>query len=142
MAKWNIFDRYVPADLDSGGPPAGDHWETEDEASYAAVMTQLFLNERNAAIKRTGGNLVSLDILTIDPAFQRRGAGDALVKWGTALADRMGVEAVVESSVFGKGLYEKNGYVFVKDVVAKAPHEQWEGRPEGRFAWMVRPRRE
>lgn len=142
MAKWNKFDNasYV-TDLDNP-QPAGNHWETEDESSYAAVMTQLFLAERDAAIRRTGGHLVSLDILTIDPAYQRRGVGDALVKWGTKLADEMGVEAVVESSVFGKGLYEKNGYVFVKDVVARAPDAKWKDKSFGGFAWMVRPKKQ
>ena len=142
MAKWNFFsDASHATNLDTP-QPAGDHWETEDESSYAAVMTQLFLTERNAAIKKSGGHLVSLDILTIDPAYQRRGVGDALVKWGTKLADDMGVEAVVESSVFGRGLYEKNGFVFVKDVVMRAPDAKWKDKAEGRIAWMVRPKRQ
>ncbi|KAK5135486.1 hypothetical protein LTR08_005275 [Meristemomyces frigidus] len=140
MAKWNIFDDHLP-DLDTA-QPVGDHWETEDESAYAAIMTQLFLAERNVAIKQSGGHLVSLDVLTIDPAYQRRGVGDALVKWGTKVADDMGVEAVVEGSVFGKGLYEKNGFVFVKDVVAKAPDAKWKDKGEGRFAWMVRPKKQ
>lgn len=143
MAKWNIFDDLsYSTNLDNPPQPAGDHWENEDEASFAALMTKLFLDERNAAIRKNGGHLVSLDILTIDPAYQRRGVGDALVKWGTKVADDMRVEAVVESSVFGKGLYEKNGYVFVKDVVAKAPDAKWKDRAEGRFAWMVRPKKQ
>lgn len=139
MAKWNIYDNSLP-DLDTI-KPIGDYWENDEEKMYATSMTQLFLEERNAAIKQSNGNLVSLDILSIDPAYQRRGVGDALVKWGTAKADSLGVEAIVESSVFGKGLYEKNGYVFVKDVVLRAPGEKWKDRPEGRFAWLIRPKK-
>ena len=30
--------------------------------------------------------------MTVDPEWQRRGAGRMLVKWGTAIADEMGVE--------------------------------------------------
>lgn len=38
-------------------------------------------------------NGIALDILTVDPNHQRRGAGRMLVRWGTAIADQMGVEA-------------------------------------------------
>ena len=40
-----------------------------------------------------------LDILTVDPKQQRRGVGTKLVKWGTELADQMGVEASSSRSV-------------------------------------------
>ena len=79
------------------------------------------------------------DILSIDPAHQRKKVGDALVKWGLKKADELGLPAVVESSVFGKGLYEKNGFVFEKDVTMRLP-EQWKGRPKSRYAWLVRPK--
>ena len=36
--------------------------------------------------------MTALDIETVDPEWQRRGAGRMLVKWGTAIADEMGVE--------------------------------------------------
>lgn len=33
---------------------------------------------------------IALDILCVDPAHQRRGAGRQLVKWGTKIADDLG----------------------------------------------------
>jgi predicted N-acetyltransferase YhbS len=81
---------------------------------------------------------VSLDILTVDPAHHRKKVGHALAKWGTDEADRLGFEAVVESSVFGKGLYEKHGFVFQKDVQVKVP--EFPDRPTGAFAWLIRPK--
>ncbi|KAK5122257.1 hypothetical protein LTR85_004167 [Meristemomyces frigidus] len=139
MAKWNIYDNTLP-DLDTI-KPVGEFWENDDEKMYASSMTQLFLAERNAAIRQSNGNLVSLDILTVHPAYQRKGVGDALVRWGTRKADGLGVEAIVESSVLGKGLYEKHGYVFVKDVVMRAPGDKWKDRPEAKFAWLIRPKK-
>jgi len=141
MGKWNIYNNSLP-DLDTI-KPLGDYWDNDEEKMFATSMTQIFLQERNAAIKRSNGNLVSLDILAIDPKYQRKGAGDALVKWGTRKADELGLEAVVESSVFGKGLYEKNGFVFVKDVVTRPPEgeERWKGRTAGQFAWLIRPKK-
>lgn len=85
-------------------------------------------------------NLSSLpDMLAIDPAHQRKKVGDTLVKWGLKQADELGLDAVVESSVFGKGLYEKNGFVFDEDVRVIVPG--FEERPVGEFAWLERPKR-
>ena len=41
----------------------------------------------------------ALDILTIDPKHQRRGAGAKLVEWGVQLADEMGVEVTIHRSI-------------------------------------------
>lgn len=76
----------------------------------------------------------------MDPAHQRKKVGDALVRWGTKRADEMGVEAVIESSVFGRGLYEKHGFVWIKDVVVEAP--EFPERQKGSYAWLVRPKPE
>ena len=139
MAKWQVYDNELPAGFDSGEEiPVADYWP-EEEKSYVRHMLGEFVKDRHEKLRETRGNLVSLDILTIDPAWQRRGVGDALVKWGTGKADQMGVEACVESSVYGKGLYQKNGYVFLKDVTMAVP-EQWEGRDKSRYAWLVRPK--
>jgi len=138
MAKWNVYDNHLPDPAEKKA--MGDFWENDDEKLYASHMIELFIVERNRAIKQSGGNLVSLDILTIDPAFQRRGVGTKLVEWGTQKADELGVEAVVESSVYGKGLYQKHGFCFVREVTLSPP-EKWAGREEAKFAWMVRPRK-
>jgi len=139
MAKWNVYDNQLPDPANQ--PPTGDYWENDDKKAYASEIIQIFTRDRDAAIKASDGNLVSLEILTVDPAFQRRGVGAALVAWGTKIADELGVDTVVESSVFGKGLYLKNGFQFVKDVTVSPP-EKWAGRPEGSFAWLVRPKRQ
>ncbi|KAK5110049.1 hypothetical protein LTR62_006293 [Meristemomyces frigidus] len=138
MAKWNVYANNTLPDM-GAVEYRQNFWADDEELAYATSMTELFVKERNAAIKQSGGNLVSLDILTIDPAFQRRGVGAALVQWGTEKADELGVEAVVESSVPGKGLYEKNGFVFQRDCVVSVPGK-W-GHVEGRFAWLVRPKK-
>ncbi|KXL49145.1 hypothetical protein M433DRAFT_158974 [Acidomyces richmondensis BFW] len=137
MAKWNIYNNSLPdlSEIES----AGDYWENEDDHAYATAILNIFLQQRNAAIKASNGNLLSLDILAIDPKFQRQGVGGALVKWGTDKADSLGVETVVESSVYGKGLYLKNGFVFIKDVVLRNP-ERWNKRASTQYAWLIRPR--
>ena len=41
---------------------------------------------------------IVLDILAVDPAYQRRGAGSMLVQWGLDLADELGFEVSPLSS--------------------------------------------
>ena len=139
MSKWNIYANNTLPDMNAI-KTIENYWNDDEEMAFATAMTGIFLAERNAAIRASAGNLVSLDILTIDPKYQRRGVGNELVKWGTNQADELGVDAVVESSVYGKGLYEKHGYVFIKDVQMRGP-DRWRGRDAGAFAWLVRPKR-
>lgn len=62
-----------------------------------------------------------------------------LVKWGTEKAGGLGVKAVVESSRYGRGLYEQEGFKFVENWETRLP-EKWIGkRQPQRFIWLVRP---
>jgi len=61
-----------------------------------------------------GKKHVYLSILAIHPDHQRKGAGIAGLQWGTDKADELDLPAYLESSVMGKGLYEKFGFSFVK----------------------------
>ena len=139
MAKWKVYDNHLP-DLSKPDGENSDYWDTKEDQAFAEAMTEDFMKTRNAAITRTGGNIVSLDTLAIDPQYQKKGVGSALVEWGVEKADEMKVEAVVESSVFGKGLYEKHGYKFVKYVRLEVP-ERFAGRDGGEFAWLERPKK-
>lgn len=118
----------------------GDYWPNEEEREYAQHLIDEFNKDRTAYVEAANGNAVNLDILAIDPAFQRRGIGGKLVAWGIDKADELGFETIVESSVFGRGLYEKNGFVFQKDVTLPQP-QKWADRPKCRYAWLVRPRK-
>ncbi|KAK3674709.1 hypothetical protein LTR78_005431 [Recurvomyces mirabilis] len=137
MSKWSIYANNTLPDMGEI-KYIKNFWKDDEELAFATAMTGLFVEERNAAIKASGGNLVSLDILAIDPKYQRRGVGGKLVEWGTDKADELGVEAVVESSVFGKGLYEKHGYLFKNDCVVSVPGPR--EHIKGEFAWLVRPK--
>ncbi|KAJ8057796.1 hypothetical protein OCU04_013267 [Sclerotinia nivalis] len=80
----------------------------------------------------------ALDILAVDPAYQRRGAGRLLVKWGIAIADELGYVAIVEASDAGRSLYESEGFEYVEHCKTNIP-EKWAGRKGEGFLWMVRP---
>ncbi|KAH9830691.1 GNAT family acetyltransferase like protein [Teratosphaeria destructans] len=137
MAKWNVYGNTDTLPDLSPVTDMGDYWPTAEEKRYATEAVNTFLEDRYDAIKTRHGNLVSLDILAIDPAYQRRGVGGALVRWGTDKADELGVETVVESSVFGKGLYEKHGFEFVKQQDLRG----WRTQPVASYAWLIRPKK-
>ena len=61
-----------------------------------------------------------------------------LVKWGTDIADKLGVEAVVEASIPGRALYEHFGFETLQHVALDFP-EKWKGKDKQKFFWMVRP---
>lgn len=61
--------------------------------------------------------MLDLEVLGTSPAYQKQGYGKALVKWGTDLADQLGVECYLDASPVGRILYTANGFVD-KDVSA------------------------
>lgn len=93
MAKWNIFTNNTIPDPAKSSDTT-NYWKSEEEMAVAGAMAKNFLSLRTEAIQKSGGNLISLDILAIDPKYQRNGAGSKLVRWGTQKADELGVDAV------------------------------------------------
>lgn len=137
IAKWYILDNVSP--VPTKVSTVDQHlWESVEDRSYFGKLMPGYWKRRDEAITRSGGNLVGLDLLAIHPAYQRRKIGDALVKWGLERADYLGVEAIVESSICGRGLYEKNGFVYQETFEARAPGDE---QPLSHFAWMIRPSR-
>jgi ribosomal protein S18 acetylase RimI-like enzyme len=53
----------------------------------------------------------------VHPDFQRRGVGSALLDWGLSHARFQGEKVYLEASEFGKGLYLKNGFKKVGELV-------------------------
>ncbi|KAF2640364.1 hypothetical protein P280DRAFT_470040 [Massarina eburnea CBS 473.64] len=79
----------------------------------------------------------SLDTLVTDEKHYRRGAGGLLLEWGLKRADEEGVEAYLESSPMGRKLYERYGFVAVKEVSLDL--KRWDGDRELTWTLMRRP---
>ncbi|KAJ4989177.1 hypothetical protein SVAN01_05256 [Stagonosporopsis vannaccii] len=92
-AKWNI---YKAGEVQPQSQMGGEYWESEED--------------KQRVLEETDGNLVALEMMMVDPAYQKMGAGKLLLKWGVARADEMGVDAVVEGSDRGKKLYASEGF--------------------------------
>jgi len=138
MAKWNIYKGVVPEETRQ---LSGNYWDSENAKELAEWNSNTYLLPRRRAIRESGGNLVSLDLMCVDPAHHFRGAGSMLMEWGVSIADKMGVEAVVESSVYGRRLYEKFGFIMQEHVTMEPP-PKWapkDAKGKQRFFWMKRP---
>ena len=138
MAKWNIFVDTIPNLMEPDGKLEDEWFEDTDAKAYQDFISFHFFSSRRDAITMSKGNIVCLDILAVEPIYQKKGIGSAMVAWGTAKADELGLECVVEASQDGRRLYEKYGFIFVKDVVVKVP-KRWAPRRDTDYAWLVRP---
>ena len=67
--------------------------------------------------------------MCVYPEFQRRGVGRALMDWGLAKTDSLGLESFIEATDSGEGLYAKCGYRSVKNVSVNVdrpdPSAEW-----------------
>ncbi|KAK4206703.1 hypothetical protein QBC37DRAFT_117570 [Rhypophila decipiens] len=74
---------------------------------HNAFLRGLHLKRKELA---KGDPVLMLKILCTAPHRQRLGAGWALITWGTALADQLGIPTQLEASPPGYPLYKRAGY--------------------------------
>lgn len=82
---------------------------------------------------------VYLGVLVVAEGHQRQGVGSVAMKWGMDRADELGLEAYLESSQQGRGLYERWGFRVVK-VLPFDPREYGHPNPAEHYI-MVREAR-
>jgi GNAT superfamily N-acetyltransferase len=80
-----------------------------------------------------------LSLLFTHPDHYRRGAGKLLTRWGTEKADEVGVECYVESSIEGKSLYTREGFVESREVAFSM--KEYGEEEDDVLCFMVRPKR-
>ncbi|KAL2060994.1 hypothetical protein VTL71DRAFT_9046 [Oculimacula yallundae] len=77
---------------------------------FGSLTKQRFKAIKEAATRNPPA-ILGLDLCAVDPTFQRRGVAAELVKWGLEEARRRGgLEAVLEASKKGRGVYAKLGF--------------------------------
>lgn len=94
----------------------------------------------------------ALEMMMVDPAYQQKGVGRLLLRWGLARADELGVDvslqsqilgtqltvqAVVEGSDRGRRLYASEGFDGPHYVVPVP--EKFATRRKQTYWWMRRP---
>ncbi|ORY06770.1 acyl-CoA N-acyltransferase [Clohesyomyces aquaticus] len=119
-----IFTKAV--DEETGELIAFSKWHIYETAALAAAAEKsvnirpgmnveactMFFSGLAKRKKETMGNKphIYLHLLHTDPDFQKRGAGRALLRWGTTKADTVGLPVYLESSPAGHPFYLKHEF--------------------------------
>ena len=92
------------AESTSGMPPKSTH--TEDPLCPLNSITSQSMQDWMAKLMPEGARCMYIMSIAVDPTYTNRGVGRALVKYGTDLADEVGVFCWVHSSPAGTRLFE------------------------------------
>ncbi|KAH8808488.1 hypothetical protein F5884DRAFT_792397 [Xylogone sp. PMI_703] len=113
------------------------HVDPDDNAFCDHCMN--WLHKRRVQVTE-GKPCIILEICSTHPDYQRRGAGALHMKWGTELADSIGLKAYIEASGAGRFLYEQFGFVAnPNDWIVVPASEKWRSRPDIKCYWLERP---
>jgi GNAT superfamily N-acetyltransferase len=137
-AKWQIYPRQrTEEELDRDAAEGGRE-NMFSEGANVDAMKAFFKELAERRRERFGGEpYVLLSVLVVHPEHQRRGLGALQLKWGLEKADEMGVQAYLESSPKGKGLYAKHG--FEEEGMMKFDAREWGREEDVPHTYMVRP---
>ncbi|KAJ7221868.1 hypothetical protein B0H12DRAFT_302297 [Mycena haematopus] len=104
--------------------------DNEPEQRYLRQLLDSLRKQRYEVLKEKARpespqkSVMVLDLLAVDPAFQRRGAAKQLTQWGLDEAQRRGgIEATLEASKMGRLVYKQLGFREVGDIEYKVDEE-------------------
>ncbi|KAJ9245751.1 hypothetical protein DTO271D3_4073 [Paecilomyces variotii] len=108
--------------------PRRDYWHpsTLDVKTWVGV-SRMFRNEKKRVLENRK-NIWRLNMISVNPAYQRQGIGSILLQWGTEEADAHGRDSFLISSPAGVRLYAKFGFKVVGEIHT----------PRGTFTSMFR----
>jgi ribosomal protein S18 acetylase RimI-like enzyme len=90
-------------------------------------MTNAHRSEYWEKMMPKGSKGVYIICVSVDPAYQGQGIGSALIRWGTAQADRFGVICMVHSSEAGWKAFQKQGFEVGEHLTFNL--DEWAPRP-------------
>lgn len=131
---WGVFKNRNLEEISDTSP--NSYWENTEDAKYARTIMSNILKRRQGFVEACGRNAVHLNTLAVLPEYQGMGIGRKLMAWGVEQADVLGFPSWVEASVPGRPLYEKYGFVVVKDLTLNLENFN---REPFTYAWMIRP---
>ncbi|KAI0173196.1 acyl-CoA N-acyltransferase [Hypoxylon sp. FL1284] len=122
-ALWNIHKENPFAN-----PSASEVTWFPDDSSRTFVEKAL-VNHSRPRSQRAQRPHLYLFIIFTHPDHRRRGVGQQFMDWGMKKADELGLEFFLDSTPYGRPLYEANGFVYIEENVnipmTDAPDEKW-----------------
>ncbi|KAI0101147.1 hypothetical protein F4814DRAFT_106430 [Daldinia grandis] len=138
FAVWTLMKEAPPADL-AEEEDVEEIWPDEGDREFMTRLWSDYVIPRSEAIEESGGKGVYvLELLAVDPEYQRLGAGTALVEWGTKAADQQGLQAVVEGTPVARRLYEKCGLRAKIEQMCFNVGDEFAGRKKPKLIFMTR----
>lgn len=101
-------------------------WYLNIDSSYDKLRLAKFwkILSENPFFEELGSHW-ELEVLAIDPAFQRRGIGSMLLRWGMAQASHYRIPLVVAATSNGEYLYRKHGFSECGRIVFEDSNFSW-----------------
>ncbi|KAI5861912.1 hypothetical protein GGS23DRAFT_611052 [Durotheca rogersii] len=94
-----------------------------------AFVEQALANHSRPRARAAQRAHVYLFIIFAHPDYRRRGVGQQLLDWGLREADAAGLEVFLDSTPYGRPLYEANGFVYIEENInvpaTDAPDQAW-----------------
>ncbi|TQV98240.1 Acyl-CoA N-acyltransferase [Cordyceps javanica] len=108
----------APAAVEEQQQVEADEEEETDPIKRLVALTDADMQAWMAEVMPAGTRCLFIIGLTVDPAYQGRGAGSALLRWGTDICDAEDgdVFAWVHSSDPAWGMYRKSGFEVVRTL--------------------------
>ncbi|KAI0384886.1 acyl-CoA N-acyltransferase [Hypomontagnella monticulosa] len=92
-------------------------------------VEKALVNHNRPRAQRAQRPHVYLFIIFTHPDYRRKGVGQQFMDWGMKKADEMGVDFFLDSTPYGRPLYEANGFVYIEEnvniPVTDTPDEKW-----------------
>ncbi|KAE9365496.1 hypothetical protein N431DRAFT_387799 [Stipitochalara longipes BDJ] len=128
-AKWCIHKEPPPESATVSQKINFDWHPDADTNAWGEEIWDFLLQGQLARLKKDGGCCI-IEMLSTHPEHQRRGAGSMLMKWGTDIADSLGLKAFVQASRQGKEhLYQKFGFVDNEGYFTVPVSEKFKNKP-------------
>jgi GNAT superfamily N-acetyltransferase len=135
LAIWTHMTSPPPQTLDAA-ENVDQVWPDSDDREYMRRLWEQYVVPRTAVVLESGGKgVMVLELLAVDAAYQQRGAGSALVQWGTEMADERGLTVSSDSLLgtsFPSAAFEACIRVSQKNSIDVPQQAVVEATPAGR----------
>ncbi|RYO78152.1 hypothetical protein DL766_009344 [Monosporascus sp. MC13-8B] len=122
-ALWNIHKENPFA---NPKPPQATWFPNDSSREFAEQALRTHAAPRTRAAQRPH---VYLFIIFTHPDYRRKGVGQQFMDWGKNKADELGLEFFLDSTPYGRPLYEANNFVYIEENLnipkKDDPDEKW-----------------